>query len=30
MNKAILAKIEEILIAAALIFGILFMVVHWR
>ncbi len=30
MNRTILVKIEEILIIAALIFGILFMVVHWR
>jgi hypothetical protein len=30
MNKMILEKIEEILITAALLLGILFMVLHWR
>jgi hypothetical protein len=30
MNKAILEKAEEIIIAAAFVLGILFMVVHWR
>lgn len=30
MNKMILEKIEEILITAALLIGILFMVLHWR
>lgn len=30
MDKEILEKIEAVVIMVALIFGILFMVMHWR